>query len=288
MFRLFVSDLDGTLFNSRQQISPANIAAIKRLQASGIEFIVNTGRDAANTLELFKDTGIEFGLICSNGATAHTADGTCLFEHMLPKPVVYELLNTLKTHGFTPVLFSKNGKISLGSRKATYEYMKTVMIPSIQVSHPDFVYTEALVHFFLDSTTFYDTIEDAYAQGEEILKVITHSLNPAALEALQKDMEAIDGLSVANTAPTDLEITSKEADKGKGLLAYAAYKGYAPEEIIAVGDSGNDYSMLSLPGIYGVAMANATDAVKSVCKEETKANTEDGVAALIEKILKDC
>ena len=71
------------------------------------------------------------------------------------------------------------------------------------------------------------------------------------------------------------------------LLDYAKKDGLKPEEIIAIGDSENDYSMLSIPGIHSVAMENACDMIRNICVYQTRANTRDGIAYIINCILAD-
>ena len=84
-----------------------------------------------------------------------------------------------------------------------------------------------------------------------------------------------------------MEITSINAQKGSSLLDYAKKDGLKPEEIIAIGDSENDYSMLSIPGIHSVAMENACDMIRNICVYQTRANTRDGIAYIINCILTD-
>lgn len=62
-------------------------------------------------------------------------------------------------------------------------------------------------------------------------------------------------------------------------------KKITPSQILAVGDSGNDLSMLSLDLGVTAAMANASAAVKDVCSVIAPSNDQDGVAFLIEDIL---
>ena len=78
-----------------------------------------------------------------------------------------------------------------------------------------------------------------------------------------------------------------DAQKGIALLQYAEQFGYTPEEMVAIGDSENDYSMLSIPGIHSVAMENASDAIRNICVYQTRANTRDGIAYIINCILTD-
>ena len=70
----------------------------------------------------------------------------------------------------------------------------------------------------------------------------------------------------------------------KGELSYKAKK-ITPSQILAVGDSGNDLSMLSLDLGVTAAMANASATVKDVCSVIAPSNDQDGVAFLIEDIL---
>ena len=80
------------------------------------------------------------------------------------------------------------------------------------------------------------------------------------------------------TAPFYYEFTAKNVDKAKAIDAAFTKLGYVAEEMIAFGDAENDTSMLEYAGI-GVAMGNATDALKAAADEVTLSNDEDGIAA---------
>ena len=84
---------------------------------------------------------------------------------------------------------------------------------------------------------------------------------------------------------TNIEITDKNANKGVALEAYAKEHNIKMEEVMAFGDSLNDYSMLSKDFGYTVAMGNATQKIKKTAKYITKTNDEDGVAKVIEKFI---
>ena len=53
---------------------------------------------------------------------------------------------------------------------------------------------------------------------------------------------------------------------------------------MAIGDGENDVSMIRMAGV-GVAMDNALDLVKQYADEITLTNDEDGVAAVIERLI---
>ena len=70
-------------------------------------------------------------------------------------------------------------------------------------------------------------------------------------------------------------------DAVRGLACYAKLAGH---EVVVLGDSLNDAEMIQWAGL-GVAMANADPAVQELADEVAPANTEDGVAVVIEGLL---
>ena len=69
------------------------------------------------------------------------------------------------------------------------------------------------------------------------------------------------------------------------MLCYAQAKKITPSQTLAVGDSGNDLSVLSLDLGLTAAMANASNQIKEVCSKIVPSNNQDGVAFLIEDVL---
>ena len=89
-------------------------------------------------------------------------------------------------------------------------------------------------------------------------------------------MRRIPGCTSGRWHPAFTDITAKEADKGKGILAMAAYIGLDPQHTMAFGDGGNDTSMIRSAGI-GVAMGNALDSLKQEADFTTTSVDEDGI-----------
>ena len=79
-----------------------------------------------------------------------------------------------------------------------------------------------------------------------------------------------------------MEITHPDASKGKGLAALCRLLEIPPENVLALGDSGNDESMLRSAGL-GVAMGNAPDFIKAAADAVTEPYDRDGAAIAIEK-----
>ena len=69
------------------------------------------------------------------------------------------------------------------------------------------------------------------------------------------------------------------------MAFYASSRGVRPDEIMAIGDSENDYSMLSMDIKYTVAMGNAMESIKRIARCQTRSNIQDGVAYAIETLV---
>ena len=98
-------------------------------------------------------------------------------------------------------------------------------------------------------------------------------------------MEPFDDLELAISTSGYIEITQKDAQKGKALEHLCRYLGIYMEEVMAIGDNENDHSMLVRAG-YPIAMGNANEEIKKIAKYVTASNDESGVAkAIYEKLL---
>ena len=287
MIKLISSDMDGTLLNSYRQITPINIEAIKKAQENGINFIINTGREYPNARALIEAAGLKCDLICSNGSCAFDKDGNLLFEHEIDKETIRKIFDAFNKYSMEPSLYTTEGRISLLPLEERKIYTRDVFIPAIQINHPDMKYTLDDFRELVDNVIFVDGQEALLNSDHRILKISSNSTDHEALKKLRVELEKIPGLAVVSTVPTDIEITSIHAQKGSTLLDYAKRDGLTPDEIVAIGDSENDYSMLSIPGIHSVAMENACDMIRDICVYQTRANTRDGIAYIINCILAD-
>ena len=80
----------------------------------------------------------------------------------------------------------------------------------------------------------------------------------------------------------DLEVMSRDTDKGGALKALAERLGIPREQVLAMGDSGNDCAMLRYAGI-GAAMGNASELAKNAADVIAPSNREDGVAWMLRR-----
>ena len=117
------------------------------------------------------------------------------------------------------------------------------------------------------------------------LKFIVRSplLSPRELmgELLALELE---GFAVTHSGAPFLEVLAPGVSKAWGVARLCERLGMAASEVLAFGDAMNDAELLRWAG-RGVAMANAEPEALEAADEVTLSNDEDGVAAVIERLL---
>ena len=106
------------------------------------------------------------------------------------------------------------------------------------------------------------------------------------LEKLSDELRENPAIAVASSFIYNQEITAVEAQKGPVLKEYIESLGYTMDEVMVLGDSLNDYSMISMDFGATVAMGNAVPEIKNAAKYITKTNNEFGVAYAVDEVLK--
>src|ERR1700688_4532065 len=107
--RLIAIDIDGTLLNPEFQISPTDLAALRRADAEGVEVILVTARRHQFALPIAQQLGFDLWLISSNGAITRSLGGETFHRDMLPAPTGRELVNAMQEFRGQTVLTFDSG-----------------------------------------------------------------------------------------------------------------------------------------------------------------------------------
>lgn len=108
--------------------------------------------------------------------------------------------------------------------------------------------------------------------------------NPERLEQIRHEVESWNLFEITNSHPNNLEINPKGVSKGAGMAEVCKLLGIEMHQVIAMGDSLNDLSMIRAAGL-GVAMGNAQEELKACADLVTVTNEEHGVAKIIHEVL---
>ena len=267
--KLISLDMDGTLLASDHWTVPQrNVEAIRKAYEAGIAVTINTGRMLEDASDFCRRLGLPCMLIAADGTRA--ADG------LLPEADIFyrKGFDSADVHAVLDILMPTDLKINVfedghvstryGRDRSEYHLVKRGLI---EVS-----YGEEQVRAAADRS-----IIKVYVEGIE-------GDLPCIEEMKQRIREALPHLHVTNSGPLNIEIIPRDAGKGAALAAMAAHLGLEKEDVMAVGDAHNDLGMLRYAA-HSVAMANADDEIKQVCRYVTKSNDECGVAWIIEQVL---
>lgn len=274
--KLVALDLDGTLFDNSSRISERNLTAIRSITDKGIHVVISTGRPFEGIpFDQIKGTGINYAITANGSGIYEISTGKCLYENAMDEELVTPILNFLLTRdihmdafigekGYTPV--------------QCVETAQKLTVPS------------SIKNYIITTRTRLDNILQFIHENQLKVQKMTLNFYPAA-DGTLIDRETVRKFLVSNPSITtvcggynNLEFTRADANKGVGLRKLAEILGVNPDATMAIGDTENDLAIIEAAGI-GVAMGNATDAVKAKADYVTTSNTEDGVAAAIEHFI---
>jgi Cof subfamily protein (haloacid dehalogenase superfamily) len=268
--------MDGTLLNRKREISECNKETIRKAHEKGIHVVVSTGRLFTNAEEFSKLIGVKSPVIASNGAVIRGIDKKQIIDKAyLDTRACITLLDILKRYKLNPY-FSTPEKSYTGDLK--YKILLE------HAKRRDEVIRKTKLEYVPFYTKWIKIFE---AEKDNIVKCEIKCRHANKLESIRKELEELKEFDMVRFSYRNIEITKKDVSKGKAVKKLAEYYGIKREEIIAIGDSENDLSMIKYAGV-GIAMGNAMEIVKKNADYITDTNDNDGVAkAIIKYVFKD-
>ena len=262
-YKLIASDLDGTLLNTREEVSTENLAAIKDLAEQGIFFVPATGRASAEVAAVLRESPYIRYLICSNGAVIWDKETDERIYTSIGKPLaaeIFEIIRPYEAH----ISIRYNGRCHVDAKEQTdeaFEYYN-VFLPHRRVIRDFGVLAE-------DFENYRYTLEPI-----EVISLFFH--DDDELEECRARLLATNQLLVVEGSDHNLEIFHKEAGKGNALKCLAERLGIDLKETISVGDSGNDIPITKVAGL-GLAVENASAPLKAVADEVICTNDQHAI-----------
>lgn len=267
-------DMDGTLLNSKKQITPKTKEMLLRAQETGIKLILASGRPTPALMDFARELCMDqhHGLLVAyNGSqVVDCQTGKVLFNQAMSVEESKSVLEHLK----------KFDRVRPMIDRGEYMYVNNVYDNVIHLDGKEIniIERESRGGNFLlcekrDLAAFVDF---------PVNKILT-AADPEYLQEHYRAMIAPfqDTLNGMFTARFYYEFTAKGIDKAKALDAVLPMLGIRREEIIAFGDAQNDASMIHYAGL-GIAMGNAVPELKEIADEITGSCDEDGIAQALE------
>lgn len=260
MVKLIALDLDGTLLTPSGLVTDAARSAIAQARATGVRVVVSTGRAIQEAAWFARETGCDC-LCCAlgGGALVDAAAGRVIRRWDVEEPSGRRALELCLGRGIELIVFA-------GEQIVLDPFSKK----RLEKSYPFPVFHTAAV-----------VTEDPAAYLEE------HGLPLTKLHGDGKpgeypleELSALPGVQITTSTPTDFELVSAAADKGRTLATLALLYGIPLDQCAAVGDSENDLPMLRSVGT-AIAMGNAPGQVKAAADRIVASNAQDGAAQAI-------
>lgn len=267
-YKLICIDMDETLLNKEHEVSERNKDVIKKAHAKGIHIVVSTGRGFANAEEFSKLIGVKSPVIASNGAIIRGIDkNQIIYKSYFDTRDCTRILDIFKKYKIKPY-FSTPEKNYTGNLK-----MKIL-------SERAKLCNKKLRKIKLEYVPFYKHWTKVFEQEKDnMVKCEIKCRDNVKINSIRKELQELKEFEVVSFSAR-IEITKKGISKGKAVEKLARYYGIEREEIIAIGDSENDLSMIKYAGV-GIAMGNAIEKLKENADYVTDTNDNDGVAKAI-------
>ena len=260
-YKALAIDLDNTLLIG-EDLPLAHKEAVAAASKAGFQIIIATARWRQMAQRIAAEIGISAPIIACSGAQVYVpAEGKDIFDHRLPLDFVKELYEIIDANrciatvtSDVDTLLKLEGEPDPSSMPAEMKYV------------PQLTGTEN------------NLPRIATVQGSAVVKLIKSELKGSYAETVN----IYD--SIGPTNKVILTMTAKAANKGQALLSTCHYLDIDPADVVAFGDAENDISMFEIAGA-SVAMGQADERVKSAASKITSANTEGGVAEIIDSLL---
>lgn len=255
MIRLVASDMDGTLLDENAQVPPETFDLIRQLDEAGVRFAVSSGRRLDTLREFLAPVADHIDFVASNGAQVMVAGQLIdleVFSHMALRRLkkvtdVFDCLHLALFDRTSSYLLDDFDRFVLEADKDLRQAVRVPDVPS-----PDTGIVKASVY----CDTPGNVMDMAYVLERELG----------------------DAFVFAPSGRSWIDVMQKGVSKATGLRQVLEHRGIRPDQVMAFGDSLNDYELLSAVG-HPVAMGNGRYAVKQVADRVIGTNAEHAVQA---------
>jgi len=272
--RLIAIDIDGTLLDSKAQVSQANLDALGRAHEAGAEIVLVTGRRHRFALPVAESLGFDLWIISSNGAVTRSTKSESFHRDLMPQATALKICrHMLEFRDNLVITFDREGPGAIVCEN--HERLYGVIQRWMEKNAPYIEYVSPI-----EQALTADPIQAMFCGPVEMMRHAQQRL---------LDCDFANEITVLRTQYdyrdlTIVDILNAGCSKGHALERWARHRGIDRTEVMAIGDNYNDVEMLTFAG-HPVIMGNASDDLKQNGWTITLHNDESGVAAAIEQVL---
>lgn len=263
MIKLIATDMDGTLLDDDSRLPEETFGLIHALSEKGVRFVASSGRRYDTLRWFFAPVAAEMDYVASLGTQVY-ADGRLLDREVFSTVAVMRLFETCQMFDC----------LHLALYDATHTYLlndQSAYLRELDKDLPDA-----------------QCVFDPPSPDVSIIKAAVCCDRPEQIMdmAYVLERELSDWFTFLPSGSHWIDVTPRHVSKATGLEQVMRYWGIAPDEVVAFGDSMNDYAMLRFVG-HPYVMGNARYAVKQVAQRVIGTNAEHAVQNELRKILEE-
>lgn len=258
--KLFVFDVDGTLYDLKHHVIPAStIQAIKQLKNQGHYFVIASGRAHYGLGKALMELQPDY-ILAMNGAVVTDADNRIISSVAFMQEDVDQIIAFAHEHDAGLVF-------KFIDHYYIYQYPEKVdWLPgqlASDIGEEPFIYCDEQNRHLKDLPFCASLhapaklIEDTFA-------------NYPSIDCLRFSQEGFD-------------MVTRGMNKGVGLTKLMEKLHLLSEDVIAFGDNYNDIQMMQTAG-FSVAMGNGVEAIKEIADMVTTSTNEDGIYLALKKL----
>lgn len=266
-YKLVAIDMDGTLLDSKNEVSKRTRQAIGSAREKGVHIVLSTGRILRSALYYSKGLGLMNPIIASNGAIIVDESSNIIHKKTIEKSSIRDLICIAREYNMYHHFYDESNFYS-----------------SMRVQEVLDFYNEGDSDFHIELKVFQDIEEIISKEDLNIYKFIFIDEDLDKLQSFRKRLSVVDNINISSSWSNNVEAMAMNVSKGKALKKLCKKLDVSPHEVIAIGDSENDISMLDFAGL-SVAMENAAEDIKQEVDYITDTNDNHGVGKVIEKFI---
>lgn len=265
-YEIIALDVDGTLTNSKKEITARTRRAIIEAQRQGRKVIIASGRHQFGLKDIAKELELDlyggYIMAFNGGRIIDASTGEVLSAKYFPSSYIKPVCDAVADANITVM---------------TYEGDTIIMNEKVN----DYSFVEAKI------------LGMECRQVSDIAEYVTFPVNklllagePALLDEYEKLLvKKYKGyIDVFKSCPFFLEVMPFGVNKGACMPPLLQKLGLSRENLIACGDSFNDMTMIGYAGL-GVCMENGEPDVKKIANVIADSNDDDGVAKIVEEYM---
>lgn len=268
---LVAFDLDGTTLTEHKYLSQGNRQALEEAAKRGMVLVPASGR-MKDFLppEITGLPGVRYAITANGAGVYDLVEGKTVWQCLIPNEKAQAVQRVLNEYDLFVEYYDGGRSIT---RKGD---------PERAISH--FGFPREKLHFLTKDYEFVDDLSEMLVQtGLQPEKInLPYLSTPQLRKEVWERIEALGGLHLTSSIPDNIEVNVQGADKGNALKALSQRLGIPEENVMALGDNGNDVTMLQYAGV-SVAMGDGSQEAKDAAKYVTLPHTEDGLARALEQ-----